>query len=142
METLTEIYNELQEMGTHLFSGSYDLPEDCDAATIKFNGVYGVFLDIEKIRTLAQEKEAVSHEWAHITEDATYHIDAPPDVKRRAEVRANRAQIKRVLPWSNLCQAVYDGCDTPYLLSERFNLSEPFIQSAIDFYLGPCGYCF
>lgn len=142
MEKLIEIYNELEREGAYLFSGTYNLPEDCDAATIKLNGKFGVFLDIDKIRTLAQEKEAVSHEWAHICEDATYHMDAPADVKRQAEVRANRAQIKKVLPWSELCQAVYDGCDTPYLLSERFDLSEEFIQSAIDYYIGPCGYHF
>ena len=142
METLTEVYNDLMDKGVYLFSGSYNLPDDCDAATVKLNDEFGVFLDIDKIRTLSQEKEAVSHEWAHITTNATYHLDAPWDVKRRAEVKATRAQIRKVLPWNELRAAVHNGHGTTFELSEMFNLSEDFIRTAIDYYTGPCGYQF
>lgn len=105
MKILTDIYNELYDDGVFLFSGSYDLPQDCDAATVKYSDAVGIFLDVDKIKTLAQEKEAVSHEWAHVKTDATYHMDAPADVIRRAEVRAVRAQIKKSPPVGGLVRS-------------------------------------
>lgn len=138
-EKLTELYNELEYMGAKLFTGKYDMDDGCDAFVVNSGERYGIFLDIDKIRTVQQEKEAVSHEWGHIVTGAMYAIDAPYIVRKKAEVKATRAQIRKVLSLEELRTAFQDGCRTSFDLSERFSLSEQFIEQALDYYKNACG---
>lgn len=142
LDKLTEIYNEFLEKGISVFTGDYNLSDDCDSVVIKYRGRYGVFLDIEKIRTYAQELEAVSHEYAHIETGTTYSIDAPYIVRRKAETRATRAQIKKLLPFNEVREAIRNGYTEPYQLAEFFSVSERFVRQALEYYSGPCGYSF
>jgi hypothetical protein len=139
MEKLTELYNELLDMGADVFSGGYCFSGDCDSMVIQLGDAYGVFLDIDRIRTLPQELEAVSHEWAHIVTGSTYTLGATAAVRQRSERRAARAQIRRVLPFEELRAAVLDGCQEIWQLADRFSVSEDFVREAIDYYTGPCG---
>lgn len=142
VKLLNEIYNDLLNRDVLVFSGDYHFSGDCDAATIKINQHFGVFLDIDKIRTLRQEKEAVVHEWAHIACDATYGVDAPASVKQKAETRASRVEIEVSVPFADLRKAIWSGITTTYELSEHFNVTESMIDKAIEYYLGPCGLTF
>lgn len=139
MEELTEIYNDLLDKGVMMYAGNYHLSGDTDAATIKLGDNFGVFLDVNKIRTLRQEKEAVVHEWAHIVEDATYCVDAPPAIRQKAELRAERRTIKKLLPVEQLRAAMQNGITEVWELAEFFNVSESLILDAVEFYTGPCG---
>lgn len=142
MEKLTEFYSDLLDRGVELFTGSYHLSGDCDALTLKLEDRFAVCLDIERVRTLVQEKEAVSHEWGHIVTDATYGVDAPPALRQKAECRANRAQLLRLLPYEDLQAAMRDGCQEVCQLAERFTVSEDTVRSAVAYYTGPCGLTF
>lgn len=138
MQRQTEIYNDMMAAGVQLYSGSYHLSGETDALTIEMDDRYAVFLDIEKIRTSAQELEATSHEWAHIEHNATYCIDAPSWLVQRAETMANRAQIRRIVPFDELAPLVREG-NQPWDLAEHFNVSVKMIHKAIQYYTGPCG---
>lgn len=139
MEKLTEIYNELLDMGVTVQSGSYNLDGGQDAFVIKMGPHFGIYLDIDRIRTLAEEKEATSHEWAHVKADATYGVDAPPDVKARAENRAARVQIEKILPFSELREAMHRGYTSTYELAEYFSVTEKTVARAYAYYTGPKG---
>jgi len=139
MEKLTEIYNELLEMGVTVQSGSYHLDGGQDAFAIKVGQHFGIFLDIDRIRTLADEKEATSHEWAHVKADATYGVDAPPDVKARAENRAARTQIEKILPFEEMREAMRKGYTSAYDLAEYFAVTEATVNRAYAYYTGPKG---
>lgn len=139
MEKLTEIYNELMTMGVLIFHGRYGLSGKADSVTIKTGGRFGVFLDDARIRTRAQELDAASHEWAHIVSDATYGADAPAAVRMKAETRATRTQIERVLPFHDMLQAMKAGDTTAFALAEHFGITEDLIHKAYDYYTGPCG---
>lgn len=139
MEVLTEIYNDLLDRGVMMFAGNYNLSGNTDAATIKFKNDFGLFLDVQKVHTLRQEKEAVAHEWAHIVEDATYCVDAPPAIRQKAELRAERRTIKKLLPVERLRAAMQNGITEVWELAEFFNVSESLIMDAVEFYTGPCG---
>jgi len=138
-DRLTELYGELRDRGVFLSSGSYRLKGDCDSIVVCDGRRYGVFLDIDKIQTLVQEKEAVSHEWAHIVTGATYTFDASPAVQAKAERRAMVAQIKKLLPFEELRGAIINGYTTRFELSEYFMVSEDTVSEAIEYYTGPCG---
>lgn len=142
MEKLTELYNELLNMGVDVFSGSYHLSGSCDSTVIQINDWFGVFLDIERIRAPIQELEAVAHEWAHITTGATYTVGATNAVIQRAEMRATRAQIKKLLPFDEMRAAMEAGYTERYELAEYFEVPEDLIQQAVDYYTGPCGLSF
>ena len=141
-EKLTELYNELLSAGVLVFSGSYHLKGDCDSVIVSDGARYGIFLDIDKIRTVAQESEAVSHEWAHYATGATYTFDAPPSVRQKAEVRADRAQIEKLLPFDEMRGAIHAGRRQIFELADYFTVSEEMIRNAISYYTGPKGLTF
>lgn len=139
MEKLTEIYEDLAAMGVKIFHGKYGLGSSCDSMTIKHKGRFGVFMDTGRIRNNAQELDAASHEWAHIVSDATYGVSAPPELIRKAETRADRTQIERVLPFEEMLREMKRGYTTVYALAERFGVPVELVQKAYDYYTGPCG---
>lgn len=142
MDKLEEIYNELLDMGVLVMFGSYGMKGDCDSVVVHGNDMYGIFLDMVKIKTLVQEYEAVSHEWAHIKTGSLYAINAPVLVKRIAEERARRAQIKKIIPFQDLKSALENGITQPYELAEYFSVSEKMVVDAFNYYTGPCGLSF
>lgn len=138
MDKLTEVYNDLREMGAFVFQGSYHLKGACDSVVVSNGKRHGVFMDTDKIKTYSQELEAASHEWAHLDGGYLYALDATPWTKRKAEVKADRAQIRRVVPFDELAPLIRDGLQ-PWELAEHFHVSEKMIQKAIKYYTGPCG---
>ena len=134
MERLTEIYEDMARSGIFLSSGSYHLKGDCDSIVVRDGENFGVFLDIDKIRTIVQEKEAVSHEWAHILTGTTYSFDDPPEVKARAENRADKRQIRLLIAENELLDAISDGYTEIWELAERFNVSEDLMRKALHLY--------
>lgn len=135
MEILTELYQELYEDGVFLHSGNYGLSGECDSVIVSDDHEhYGIFLDIEKIRTPIQEKMAVSHEWGHYTTGSLYAIDASDIVRAQAERRAEKAQIKKLIPKDELDAAVADGRTEPWELAELFGVPEDFMRKALHFY--------
>lgn len=138
MDKLTEVYNDLSEMGALIFQGSYQLKGGCDSVVVSNGKRHGVFMDTDKIKTYSQELEAASHEWAHLDGGYLYALDASPWTKRKAEVKADRAQIRRIIPFDELAPLVRAGLQ-PWDLAEYFHVSEKMIQKAIKYYTGPCG---
>lgn len=141
MDRLAEVYKDLTDMGAHIFHGSYHMKGKCDSVCMSDGKRHGVFLDTEKIKTYSQELEAVSHEWAHLDGGYLYALDASYYTKRKAEVKADRAQIRRIVPFEELAPLVRGGLQ-PCELAERFRVSENMIQKAIAYYTGPCGLTF
>lgn len=131
--TLIEIYADLIRRGVRCFSGDYGLDAGADAVTVKLGDNFGVFLDDRRIRTTAQEKVAASHEWAHIVEDATYGVDAPKELVKIAERRADFRQISEILPWCVIAPYLRQGLSV-YEISERENVTEDFVRRAIRYW--------
>ena len=131
--TLVEIYADLRRRGCLFFSGDYDLDAGADAVTIKMQDGFGVFLDDRRITTTAKEKVAASHEWAHIVEDATYGIEAPPELVRMAEYIATRRQYEAVLPWGVISRYLRRGCSS-WDIAETEGLTQAFVEKAIEYW--------
>lgn len=131
--TLAQIYAALVRRGVRCFSGDYDLNTGADAVVVKLGEAWGLFLDDRRIRTTAEEKVAVSHELAHIEEDATYGIDAPAALRQKAEALADRRQIESVLPWRVLSRYLRKGL-APWDVADAEGLTEAFVRKAVDYW--------
>lgn len=134
MEKLAELYHDLYDGGVLLYSGCYGLDGNCDAVIVSDGKEhYGLFLDVGKIHTFLQEKMAISHEWGHWVTGATYSLDADEITIRKQEARADRAQIRRLIPRSELQAAIDDHRDF-YELVELFGVTEAFMRKALECY--------
>jgi len=131
--TLAEVYADLIRHGVRCFSGDYALDTGSDAVAVHLGDSWGVFLDDHRIRTTAEEKVAVSHEWAHIVEDATYGIDAPRSLVQLAEASACRRQYEAVLPWRTLSRYLRSGF-APWDIADAESLTEAFVRDAIEYW--------
>ena len=131
--TLTEIYADLIKRGVRCFSGAYGFDCKADAVAIKLGDSWGVFLDERRIHTTAEEKVAVTHEWAHIVTNATYGLDAPPALRQMAEMIADRRQIEAVLPWRTLSRDLRRGMQ-PWEIAEDEGVTEELVRQALDYY--------
>ena len=139
MPQFSQIYEELHDLGAILIAEYRPLPCDTDAAVIEVNGRYGIFFDLTKINSLAKERAAASHEWAHIATGATYTVGATRAMIQRAELRASKAQIKKLLPFEELRAAIKDGRTELNELADLFDVPADLMQEAICYYTGPCG---
>lgn len=142
MKKLAKIYEELYDMDVILFAGHRRLPDDTDAMVIEWNDSYGIFYDLNQIDTPEKELLAASHEWAHIVTGATYTMGATPAMIQRAELRASRAQIKKLLSFEELSEAIHLGYTEPFALADHLELPEQIVRQAIDYYTGSCGLSF
>lgn len=133
-DILTETYWELFDDGVFFHTGNYQLDGKCDSVIVSDGEHYGIFLDIGKVQTPMQEKMAVTHEWAHYRTGSTYSINADETVRKQAERRADKAQIRRLVPKADLAAAVADGRTEPWELAEIFGVPESFMCQAIQYY--------
>ena len=104
------------------------------AATIEMGGRYGVFVDFEKLGSLAEYKAALAHELGHCATGCTHRVSSPYDLICRHEYKADRWAIQRYLPFEALQQAIWDGCAEPWQLAEQFGLPEKAVRRALHYY--------
>lgn len=101
-----------------------------------------IVIDPLRVRSMRDEAEKLAHELGHCATGGFYARHAPLEERRRQEVRADRWAIQHVLPFELLREAIWAGRETLNELADYFELSEAFIQKAIDYYTGPCGLSF
>lgn len=134
MRVLREIYEELYNEGVYFHTGDYGLDGDCDSVIVSDGVHFGIFLDIQKCRTPIMEKMAVSHEWSHYRTGTLYSLDADETVIRKAEYRADKQQILRLVPKEEVDKAAQEGCRNVWEFAEHFNVPEDFMRRALSFY--------
>ena len=131
MKQLLSLYSELQKAGVRFYTWDMNCS---DAVTIEMDGQYNVFMDFDQIRTLAEEKVNVAHEGGHALTGATHKVRSPVDLIERHEYKANKWAIKKLLPKDELWAAIRHGYTEPWQLADYFNVTEPFICQAIQYY--------
>ena len=142
MPKLAELYEDLYALGAVLVAEYAPLPGNADATVVGADGLYGVFYDLNLIDSMAKEKVAAAHEWAHIATGATYTLGATASMIQAAERKATRAQIKKLLPFEEMRAAMDGGYTEPHELADYFEVTEDLIREAIAYYTGPCGLSF
>lgn len=139
---VVEIYQKLTENDVLLFTGRYNFDCGADAAIICLSGKYGFFLDIDKIKTVTDENMALGHEWGHFITGSTHLVGASAELTNWCERKAYKAQIRTLIPFDELDNAVLSGKTSVFDLAEHFDVTEKFVKDALNYYLNEKGYSF
>ena len=99
------------------------------------SGKCAIGIDNSKRYTVAQKKTMLMHELGHCETGAFYNMYTPFCPRSKCERRADEWAIVHFLPYDSLIKAYRSGLCTNYELAEYFEVSEQFIQKAIDYYL-------
>ena len=78
--------------------------------------------------------ECLSHELGHCMTGSFYNLYSPYDLRSKHEYKANKWAIQKVIPYRALIKAAKAGCRERYEFAEYFDVSERFIQKAIDYH--------
>ena len=138
MNSLEKIYDILKKEKVVFIEHDLDFT---DALVVETNGKYAIVKDSTKFNTSADELVAIAHEAGHIF-TGSLHTISSTDLIGKHEKAANRWAIKRLLPYSNMKQALENGYCTKYELAEYFDVTEDFVQMAYDYYVNECGLSF
>jgi len=110
----------------------YRFPMRRSAAVSTPDGCIGI--DTDKLETSAAEKVCLAHEMGHCLTGSFYRVDTPLALRGRAEERADRWAIRRLVPLRELRAALRGGCTRPDELAERFGVPEEFLFKAVRYY--------
>ena len=78
--------------------------------------------------------ECFAHEMGHCETDSFYGFFSSLETRGKHEYRANRWAINYLIPFAELCRAVAEGNRELWQLAEYFEVSEEFIERAINYH--------
>lgn len=103
-------------------------------ATVRDGGYYGVFLDFSKIPSTRMLKGICCHEMGHAATGALHKVDSSYELVERSEYRATRWTAQHILTAEAFSAAFQAGYTQLWQLAEYFDLPEPDIQKALDYW--------
>ena len=101
---------------------------------LNFDAIGSSFYYSDRKKRAYTKLECFAHEMGHCLEDAFYCAEDTYSFRCKQEARAEKWAIQYVIPFDDLCQAVKEGNTQLWELSEYFDVSEKFVQQAIQYY--------
>lgn len=93
-----------------------------------------ICLDYSLLWGGAEERTHLAHELGHCETGSFYNRWAPYDLREKHEERANRWAILQLIPSEDLDAAVRSGITELWELAEHFQVTEPFMKKAVEYY--------
>lgn len=103
-------------------------------ATVRYDGIYAIFLDFEKIRSTRLLRGVCLHELGHAASGALHKVDSPFETVQRSEYRADRWAYEHLLTAHDFREAFDAGCRELWELSEYFDLPEADVDKAYTYW--------
>ena len=125
---LCEVYDDARKAGARIYAYPIGF---ADAATIEFDGSYGIFVDVARARNWRQLSWQLAHEVGHCATGCTHKVSSPYDLIARHEYKADRWAITRYLGVERLRRAMAEGYTEPWQLAEYFNLPQKAVEQAL-----------
>ena len=139
---VVQLYEYAETQGYDVYWFTFDT-DQVPCVTIPLpDGSCAIGLDPGQFRSLADECYKLGHELGHCETGSYYTRSDFVRERARAELRADRWTIKKLLPFDEMETAMALGHIEIYELAEYFTLPEDLIRRAIDYYTGPCGLSF
>ena len=132
MIKLDELYEIAEKQNIEVYS--FNLPLINSVSTMNPNGSCCIGIDPFSIETYAQEKEHLAHELGHCVTGSFYNRYSTCDIISKAEYKADKWAIKKLIPKDELKEALEDGYTEPWQLAERFDVPCDFMCKALNFY--------
>lgn len=96
-----------------------------------------IVMDEQAMENSAEERTHLAHELGHCETGAFYDVDAPEQVRSKAEAQATRWAVKKLIPKKEFEVLLKKGLQR-WELAEHYNVTEDFIQQAYHLYY-ECG---
>ena len=103
-------------------------------ATIRDQPYYAIFLDFTKIRSTRLLRGVCCHELGHAATGALHKLSSPYELVERSEHRANRWSAEQFLTQEEFRTAFACGCRELWELAEYFDMPEPDVAKALNFW--------
>jgi Zn-dependent peptidase ImmA (M78 family) len=81
-----------------------------------------------------EERVSLAHELGHCLTGSFYNLYSPLDIREKHEHRADLWAIRQLVPQRELEAAVAEGLTQLWELAERFQVPEPFMRKAVEYY--------
>ena len=137
MENLNNLRQWLYGEGVFVFDRQLPFSNDeTKAATIKLNShdTWGIFIDLGRHQTEAEEKTTLLHESGHYATGTTHEVSSPFDLVEKHEYKVDKWAVVRALSAEELDEAVASGCTEIWSLAEHFGVTEDFMRKAVCWY--------
>lgn len=133
--TLNRIYDDLESLGIEVV--------ECELKNNQAIASQGGCIALDS-RGLASPELCVvlGHECGHFLTGAFYNPYAPYDIKSKAERRAQRAAIRRYIPYDDLIIQMRRGCQTAHELADYYGVTPEAIMMAYYYYRDVLGLSF
>ena len=132
MIRLNELYNIAEKENIQIFS--FALPLVSSVSMMDLKGNCSIGIDPFSIETYAEEKEHLAHELGHCITGSFYNIYSDCDVIAKAEYKADKWAIKKLIPEDEVRNAYEFGYTELWQLSELFGVPEEFMLKAVHYY--------
>ena len=129
---LCQVYADARRAGARIYAYNIGFT---DAATIEWNGAYGIFVDVSRPRDWRQLSWQLAHEVGHCATGCTHKLSSPYDLIARHEYKADRWAITRYLGVEALRRAMAAGCTEPWQLAEYFDLPQSAVEQALHYWV-------
>lgn len=137
MMELTDIYKWFENEGIFVFDRQLPFSnEQSKAVTIRLRGegATGVFLDIGRIETAAEEAVTLLHEGGHCATGTTHVIVSSFDLIAKHEYKADKWAVQGAVTKEELENARRKGYREIHELADFFNLTEAFMKKVVCWY--------
>ena len=136
MQTIDAMVEEIDKKGIKIeYVGNKHL-NTCKALTMEIEEQYYILLNIENIKTEAEERCILAHEWGHCLKCAVHNISTTKETIRKNEYKADKVAVMELIPKKELDEAIRNGYTEVWQLAEHIGVTEDFIKQA--FYIYDC----
>ncbi len=132
---LKENTGKLEKLYIMADENNIPIDESCPEALISISVR---FPDGSKVIGLSNDENAaytklerVAHEMGHCMTESFYEGYSPFELRAKHENKANEWATNEIVPFSELCEAVKEGCREVWELAEYFSVSNSFMEKAI-----------
>ena len=93
-----------------------------------------IAIDPRKFTSRREFKCELAHEIGHCETGSFYNIYSLYDLKEKCERKANKRAAEILMPIIEVRQALHKGYVEPWLLAEYFDVTQEFVEMALDIY--------
>ena len=109
-------------------------PECKALSMLSPNGNCYIGIDHKAIKTEREERQYLAHDIGHCIKGAFYNPYSPFSLIEQQEYRANKWAINKLLPKDEMEEAMEQGYEELWELSEYFDVSEDMVKFAFWVY--------
>ena len=132
MKTLQQIYRLAERK--NITVDRFALKNREALSIMEDDGACFVAVDPEKIKSEADERTKLAHEVGHCVKGAFYNKYSSFDNRQKHENRADKWAIRKLIPATELDDAVAAGHTQLWDLADYFGVTEAFMRKAVSLY--------